>query len=125
MSYAPTDAMASEARRGIAWRKEYGRGGTRVGAIRARQIVNKQNLSLSVVRRMHAFFSRHEADKKAEGFRRGEKGYPSKDNWRNFFHNSSNHLFYGFRRSWSFWFDNNILHGQFNTGFRYLSSGLG
>jgi len=73
--FVPTDAMASEARRGIAWKKEHGRGGTRV---RARQIANKSNLSLSVVKRMHSFFSRHEkASKGAEGFRRGEKGYPS------------------------------------------------
>ena len=26
---------------------------------------------------MHSFFSRHEVDKQAEGFRQGEKGYPS------------------------------------------------
>lgn len=27
--------------------------------------------------RMHSFFSRHEVDKEAEGFRAGEDGYPS------------------------------------------------
>ena len=27
---------------------------------------------------MVSFFARHEVDKKATGFRRGEKGYPSK-----------------------------------------------
>ena len=26
---------------------------------------------------MHSFFPRHEVDKRAEGFRQGEKGYPS------------------------------------------------
>jgi len=73
----PTDGMAEEAKKGLEWRKEFGRGGTRVGATRANQIVNKVNLSPSTVRRMFSFFSRHEVDKQAEGFRPGEKGYPS------------------------------------------------
>lgn len=76
--FVPTDAMAEEAQRGIDWRKEFNRGGTRVGATRARQIVNKDNLSLETVKRMHSFFSRHErATKNGQGFKRGEKGYPS------------------------------------------------
>ena len=35
-------------------------------------------MSLSVVKRMYSFFSRHEVDKKAKGFSSGEEGYPSK-----------------------------------------------
>ena len=73
----PTDAMAEEARKGLEWRKEFNRGGTSVGVARARQLVNKQSLSPSVVRRMFSFFARHEVDKRAEGFRAGEDGYPS------------------------------------------------
>ena len=73
----PTDGMVEEAKKGIEWRKEFNRGGTRVGAVRASQIVNKQKLSPSTVRRMFSFFSRHEVDKQAEGFKPGEKGYPS------------------------------------------------
>ena len=73
----PTDGMVEEAKRGLEWRKEFGRGGTRVGATRANQIVNKISLSPSTVRRMFSFFSRHEVDKQAEGFKQGEKGYPS------------------------------------------------
>ena len=73
----PTDGMASEARKGLDWRKEFGRGGTMVGVARARQLVNGQNLSPSTVKRMFSFFSRHEVDKRAQGFRPGEKGYPS------------------------------------------------
>ena len=73
----PTDSMVTEAKKGIEWRKEFNRGGTRVGAVRASQIVNKQKLSPSTVRRMFSFFSRHESDKAAQGFRQGEKGYPS------------------------------------------------
>jgi HK97 family phage prohead protease len=73
----PTDGMAKEAQKALDWRKEGFDGGTPVGLARARQLVNKQELSPSTVRRMHSFFSRHEVDKQAEGFRPGEPGYPS------------------------------------------------
>jgi len=73
----PTQGMKSEARKGLDWRKEHGRGGTRVGLERANQIVNDENLSDETIKRMFSFFSRHEVDKQAEGFRQGEKGYPS------------------------------------------------
>ena len=73
----PTDEMAEEARRGLDWRKEHGRGGTLVGVARARDISNRKELSISTVKRMYSFFSRHEVDKQAEGFSSGEEGYPS------------------------------------------------
>ena len=73
----PTTGMAEEARKGLDWRKEFKRGGTAVGVARASQLVRRENLSPSTVKRMHSFFSRHEVDKKAEGFRQGEDGYPS------------------------------------------------
>ena len=77
MSHKPTDGMVSEAKRGLEWRSEFGRGGTEVGIARARDISNGKSLSDSTVKRMFSFFSRHEVDKKAEGFRPGEEGYPS------------------------------------------------
>jgi HK97 family phage major capsid protein/HK97 family phage prohead protease len=73
----PTDGMVSEANKGLEWRKEYGRGGTEVGVARARDIKNRKELSFDTVKRMYSFFSRHEVDKKADGFSPGEKGYPS------------------------------------------------
>ena len=73
----PTAEMAEEAQRGLDFREEYGRGGTQVGVARARQLVNRQELSPRTVRRMVSFFARHEVDKEAEGFRPGEDGYPS------------------------------------------------
>ena len=73
----PNSGMKSEARKGLDWRSEFGRGGTEVGIARGRDIVNGKNLSDSTVKRMYSFFSRHEVDKKAQGFRPGEKGYPS------------------------------------------------
>ena len=73
----PTDAMVAEAERGLAWRQEFGRGGTEVGIARARDIKNKVDLSPDTIRRMTSFFARHEVDKQAQGFRQGEDGYPS------------------------------------------------
>ena len=72
----PTDAMAAEARRGLEWRREFNRGGTSIGVARARDIMGKDTLSISTVRRMHSFFSRHEVDKQGKGFTPGD-GYPS------------------------------------------------
>lgn len=73
----PNESMKEEAQRGLDWRKEFGRGGTEVGIARARDIVNGANLSDDTIGRMVSYFARHEVDKEAEGFRVGEKGYPS------------------------------------------------
>jgi hypothetical protein len=73
----PTDGMVSEAERGLKWRKEHNRGGTSIGVARANQIINKERLSISTVKRMYSFFSRHEVDKQGQGFKVGEEGYPS------------------------------------------------
>ena len=73
----PTKGMIDEATQGLEWRREFGRGGTAVGIARARDIKNGKDLSISTIKRMYSFFRRHEIDKKAEGFRVGEEGYPS------------------------------------------------
>ena len=78
ISLKPTEGMAAEARKFFKWREEGEQGGTAVAVARARQLVNRQELSAETVRRMHSFFSRHEVDKQAEGFSAGEEGYPSK-----------------------------------------------
>lgn len=77
-TYTPTDAMSSAAKRALKW-KEDGKAtgaGTPVGWTRARQLANKEALSLDTVKRMYSFFSRHEVDKKGEGFHSGPK-FPS------------------------------------------------
>jgi HK97 family phage major capsid protein len=73
----PTDGMVSAASQALDWREEYGRGGTAVGVARARDIINRQNLSIDTVKRMYSYFARHEVDKQAEGFNSGEEGFPS------------------------------------------------
>lgn len=77
IDFKPPKGAAEEAKRALAWRKEFGRGGTEVGVARARDLSNRKNLSPDTVKRMKAFFDRHASDKKAKGWRRGEEGYPS------------------------------------------------
>ena len=47
--------MKEEAQRGLDWREEHGRGGTRVGAVRARQIVAGENLSEEAIHSFDSF----------------------------------------------------------------------
>lgn len=77
-SYKPTSGMASAARRALKWKEEGKPGGTLVGLARANQLKDREPLSESTVLRMFSFFSRHEVDKRATGFRSGEEGFPSK-----------------------------------------------
>ena len=77
MPWRPTEEMAVEAERGLAWRDEYNRGGTEVGVARARDIANRRNLSDETVGRMVSYFARHEVDKQGQGWSPGEDGYPS------------------------------------------------
>jgi hypothetical protein len=69
-TYEPTEGMKIAARRALKW-KEEGKAngaGTAVGWGRATDIVSGNAMSLSVVKRMYSFFSRHEVDKKGEDF---------------------------------------------------------
>lgn len=69
-TYTPTAGMKSAARRALKW-KEQGKAtgaGTPVGWGRASDIVAGRSMSISVVRRMYSFFSRHEVDKKGKDF---------------------------------------------------------
>ena len=73
----PTKGMREAAERYREFKKEGRKGGTEVAARRATQILSGNELSQDVVVEMAAWFARHAVDKKAEGFRPGEKGYPS------------------------------------------------
>jgi hypothetical protein len=77
-TYKPTSGMASAAKRALKWKEEGKAGGTLVGLARANQLKDRDPLSASTVLRMYSFFSRHEPDKQATGFRSGEEGFPSK-----------------------------------------------
>jgi hypothetical protein len=72
--YKPTEGMKTAAARALRWKKE-GKAtgaGTPVGWGRATDIVSGRSMSLSVVKRMYSFFSRHEVDKKGKDFNNTE-----------------------------------------------------
>lgn len=75
--HVPPQGAREEARRGLEWRKEFGRGGTEIGVARARDISNGRALSDDTIGRMVSYFARHEVDKQGEGWSPGEDGYPS------------------------------------------------
>jgi HK97 family phage portal protein len=77
IDFTPPADVQEEAQRGLDWRKEHGRGGTVVGVARARDLSNGVAVSPETIGRMVNYFSRHTVDKEAEGFERGEEGYPS------------------------------------------------
>ena len=63
-TYKPTQDVADEAARGIKAIEEHGSdAGTQVGRVRARQLANRDNISYDTVKRMKAFFDRHEKNK--------------------------------------------------------------
>ena len=61
----PTEAVANAAKRGLRLRKEFKRGGTRVGVTRANQLARRDELSTDTVKRMKAYFDRHAVDMEA------------------------------------------------------------
>lgn len=80
-TFKPPKSVQVAAKRSLEMRKSMPKsrkGGTAVGVARANQLARGSAVSLDTIKRMVSFFARHEVDKKAEGFRRGEKGYPSK-----------------------------------------------
>lgn len=77
IDFAPPAGVREEAAKGLAWRSEYGRGGTAVGVARGRDLSNGTTISPETARRMKAYFDRHEIDKQGEGWSPGEPGFPS------------------------------------------------
>jgi hypothetical protein len=73
----PNEGARKAAARGLELRREYGRGGTAVGIARARDIKNGKTLSPSTVRRMKAFFDRHEGNRVPPGQKKESDGGPT------------------------------------------------
>jgi hypothetical protein len=81
--YRPTSGMQSAARRAIKL-KEQGKAkgaGTIVGWTRAGQLARGETLSLSTVKRMYSYFSRHEVDKKGKDWNNTENPSNGKIMW--------------------------------------------
>jgi HK97 family phage prohead protease len=77
IDFSPPAGVREEAAKGLAWRDEYGRGGTAVGVARARDLSNGTNISPDTAKRMSSYFARHEVDKQGEGWSPGQDGFPS------------------------------------------------
>jgi lambda family phage portal protein len=79
-----TDGMIDSAKSAMRVRAEKSvsdRGMTQVGIARARDIIGKKNLSPRTWRRMLAFFSRHEVDKKGSSWDEQGKGWQAWNGW--------------------------------------------
>ena len=75
--YSPPAGARAAARKAIKFKEDgkAGGAGTSVGWTRARQLANGETLSLSTVKRMYSYFSRHEVDKKGKDW--GSQSNPS------------------------------------------------
>ena len=73
---APVE-VAAVAKRGLANREKYGRGGTLVGARRASQLAGREVVSIETIKRMVAYFTRHAVDLEAPAAQPGHPDYPS------------------------------------------------
>jgi hypothetical protein len=78
-TYRPPTGVRQAAQRALDWIAEgqAGSGFTDVGRRRASQLANGEAVSEDTIKRMRSYFARHEVDKQANGFNRGEPGFPS------------------------------------------------
>lgn len=75
--YTIPKGVQAEAKRSLAWRKEFKRGGTPVGLGTARTLAEGGQIGIEKVRHIAKYFARHEIDKKGKGYEPGEDGFPS------------------------------------------------
>lgn len=75
----PPERVRAAARRALGWIEEgkQGSGFTSVGRRRAQQLADGEPVSADTIRRMRSFFSRHEVNRSAKGFKQGQEGFPS------------------------------------------------
>lgn len=78
-TYKPPKLVQEAAQRALEWIRDgqAGSGFTAVGRARAAQLARGAEVSEETIARMRSYFARHQNDKKAEGFNRGEPGFPS------------------------------------------------
>ena len=83
-SFRPPQSVADAARRALEVRAKKPpsqRGMTLVGLARARDLSNRKSLSLDTVKRMKAYFDRHEVDKKGSTWSEKGKGWQAWHGW--------------------------------------------
>jgi hypothetical protein len=64
----PTQEIADNAAKGLEYHNQFNRGGTEVGLSQARDLKNQKEQSEEKIKKMSAYFARHEVDKNAENF---------------------------------------------------------
>ena len=67
--------VARNAEHGLELRRIFGRGGTEIGVARARDLMNRRQLSANTIKRMVSYFARHEVDKRGRNY--GKEDNPS------------------------------------------------
>ena len=83
-SFRPPEPVAAAARRALERRAQQppsNRGMTPVGLARARQLLNRQELSPQTIDRMVSYFARHEVDKQGSIWGQYGKGRQAWDGW--------------------------------------------
>ena len=75
--YTIPGGVQAEAKKALAWRKEYKRGGTPVGLNTARTLSKGGQIGIEKIRHIAKYFPRHEVDKKGKAWAPGEDKFPS------------------------------------------------
>lgn len=75
--FTPTLKMAANAKRGLRLRERFGRGGTRVGVARARQLAAREALGPADIKSMYSYFARHQVDRNTKTHEWGSSEDPS------------------------------------------------
>ena len=75
-TFSPPEGVQAAARKALKWIEEghAGSGFTGVGRGRAHQLANGEAVSLSTIKRMHSFFSRHRVDKQGKDWNKPSAG---------------------------------------------------
>jgi hypothetical protein len=73
----PPANVAATAKRGLELRDKFHRGGTSVGAHRAKQLVERRDVSLRDITAISAYFARHNVDKDSKSRKWGDEADPS------------------------------------------------
>ena len=76
-SLKPPAAVAAAAKKGLALREKFDRGGTAVGVRRAEQLAARDVVSAEDIVRISSYFARHEVDKDAKAHPWGDEADPS------------------------------------------------
>lgn len=84
LTFRPPQPVAAAARRALERRAKQppsNRGMTPVGLARARQLLNRQQLSPATIDRMVSYFARHEVDKQGSSWQAYGKGRQAWNGW--------------------------------------------